>query len=187
MPRRRVTTQPGEQVGGPIAIVQILQRSWTKAARGGPLAAQHRRLPDALLLPRALPGEPPARYLIQCAEFDEATISGDSAHLTIRQETTVGPHRFDNIELRPLLGALQVNLRWCWGAPWRWSQNGHRDLFTLRPGTWGRVEYNYRSGGDEAWTYAHYVINIALTATPTARLFLDTAPAHRYRDLARLW
>jgi hypothetical protein len=184
MARRRITTQPGEQVGGPIAIVQILQRSWTKAARGAPLAAQRRRLPDAIPLPRPLPSAPPARYLIQRAEFDETTVSGEPSRLAVHQEATVGPHRFDNIELRPLLGALQVDLRWFWGAPWRWSRHG---LFTLRPGTWGRVEYNYRSGGDEAWTYAHYVINIALTATPTARLFLDTAPAHRYRDLARLW
>lgn len=186
MARRRVTTQPGERAGGSIAIVQILHRSWTKAERGAPLAAQRRRLPEAILLPRLLPSEPP-RYLIQRAEFDETTVTGEPARMAVRQETTIGPHRFDNIELRPLLGALQVNLRWFWGAPLRWSQNGHRDLFTLRPGTWGRVEYNYRSGGDGSWIYAHYVINVALTATPTARLFLDTDPTHRYRDLARLW
>jgi hypothetical protein len=187
MARRRVTTQPGDQVGGPIAIVQIIQRNWTKAARGAPLAAQRRRLPEALPLPRLQPSEPPARYLIQRAEFDATVPLGESSRLAVRQETTGNPRRFDNIEIRPLLGVLQVDLRWTWGAPWRWSQRGHRGLFTLRPGDWGRVEYNYRSGGDDAWTYVHYVINIALTATPTARLFLDTAPDHRYRDLARLW
>ncbi|HEY8596775.1 MAG TPA: hypothetical protein VIL85_00015 [Thermomicrobiales bacterium] len=184
MARRRVTLQPSDRVGGPIAIMQILQRTWTKAARGAPLAAQRRRLPDALPLPRVLLGEPPPRYLVQRAEFTATIPFGEPSRLTIRQETTAAPRRFDNIEIRPLLGALQVNLRWAWGAPWRWSRHG---LFTLRPGTWGRVEYNYRSGGDEAWTYAHYVINIALTSTPTARLFLDSAPDHRYRDLARLW
>lgn len=151
------------------------------------MAVQRRRLPDALLLPRILPSESPPRYLIQRAEFDGTILSGEPSRLTMRQETAGTPHRFDNIELRPLLGVLQVDLRWSWGAPWRWSQRGHRGLFALRPGTWGRVEYNYRSGGDEAWIYVHYVINIALTATPTARLFLDTAPDHGYRDLARLW
>ena len=184
MSRRRVTTQPCEQVGGPIAIVQILQRNWTKAARGAPLAAQRRRLPDALPLPRMLASEPPPRYMIQRAEFDGAVPLSEPSRLAVRQEPAGIPRRFDNIEIRPLLGALQIDLRWAWGAPWRWSRHG---LFTLRPGAWGRVEYNYRSGGDDAWTYAHYVINIALTATPTARLFLDTAPDHRYRDLARLW
>lgn len=87
MARRRVTTQPGDQVGGPIAIVQILQRNWTKAARGAPLAAQRRRLPEALPLPQVLPSEPPPRYLIQHAEFDLTAPLGEPSRLAVRQET----------------------------------------------------------------------------------------------------
>ena len=112
MARRRVTRQPGEQAIGPIAVVQIVQRNWTKASRGAPLPTQRRQLPDAILLPQALASDPPPRYLIQRAEFDETAVHGEPSRLTMRQETTTAPRRFDNIELRPLIGALQVDLRW---------------------------------------------------------------------------
>ena len=74
--------------------------------------------------------------------------------------------------------------------PWlRGDDEPITDLFTLRQGQWGCVEYNRRLRYQNGTRYYEcMVFNIGLVSTlPPADVFVDAQPVRRYASIARLW
>ena len=172
-----------------IATIQCITTEWTKFSRGAPHSAKRAAVPVAFPVP---PGSLPAKarraVLLHTVRASESVDFDPLQKAEIHDLTGVLDFRCQPVTLRfeeELLHAeYKGNLR-TFGAPRRPPVG--RDVFKLRPGTWGRIALNGRFGYAAEWTYYRKVLNIAFSEeVPGADLFKGK-PDAEFRDEHDLW
>jgi hypothetical protein len=179
-----------EEVNHPwIVVVQAVTTRWTKRTRGALFAAQRRGIPLALPLPSR--GEAPldSFCLVDRVFYNDGDAFTEPVRFPLEEvkAQTLGGVFYqvdENVAIEPGEDAIKIDLRWTNGAPRRMH---HVGLFTVRPGAWARIRYNYRRPTEDSWMYVQRTLNIALGADLGPKVFTVTDPVHNYEDIADLW
>lgn len=170
-----------------LAVIQSIYTIWTKASRGGELAAVRNHTPLALELatsPALTTNENVHLHKVIYRERDRFEHPWEKWE----QRAEVMPFRFDLLAFLLEEQRLRVVLEWerSEGAPRR--PVFPRPEFTLLPGQWLRVTYNLRSGEHWGWRYDKRVFDVGFFEPASSRrVFLEGEPTHVYESLAQLW
>ncbi|MAS55501.1 MAG: hypothetical protein CMJ44_12920 [Pimelobacter sp.] len=167
-----------------LVVVQFVQTSWTKAARGGPLAQARGSVPSAFKLPQQLHQPCTLDILSFRAPFEQPERRVDPESLPLTLPT---------LRIEPDGDGVAVTYVWdrhYVGAPARWrSGSGGMEVPVTRSigcglGEWVRVRYNGRSGEGRyehhPWSYLGVVANVGVfeAAASVARdVFVTGEPA----------
>lgn len=188
MPRRKTPSRPkNPRSSAPairtdqLAVVQVIQSTWSKEHRGGAGAVLRNAVPEAELLPP--PGvsiaAPSFLVYLSSHRFPTSrwgTVSGSSSS-SLKILPTHEVVTYGGVSIRLRDQALHADYAWTWsrGMPERYPR---RNILTLRHGEWGRVCLNerhiYNDSGE--WGYEKWVLNIGLFQELDPRVFLDTEP-----------
>jgi hypothetical protein len=174
-------------------LIQSIHTIWTKASRGGRMAALRQRIPRRLPLPEW--GGSPA-LLWHSVEFAEVAGFSAPVHRSIKAVT--GEELERSLDLSVVLreqGEVEFTFRASPGAPqWRFADKAGRPIpaecrAVLEPTEWVSFERNTRlvDWDQGSWWYEHWTINAAVTdSAPSAQFFLVQPPLRQYSLKARL-
>lgn len=170
----------------PLVIVQSICTTWTKASRGGTGAALRNRTPEALELPVISSPSAHNLFLLHEVEYSQQN-HFQQPYVKLRQKELIDLVRYNCLQLSPAEDALAVTLEWerSEGVPRRNAFS--RKTFSLQADQWCYIAYNLRVIWEDCWAYKKYVLNVGLFDPSSPRMFLETRPAHMYKDMARLW
>jgi hypothetical protein len=168
-------------------LVQEITTVWSKASRGGPLAAIRNAVPETYPLAFFAVSPPQVSCLYHTIGFDEAN---DFAYpkeqlvsYTLTQEL-----RFGCVSISPMGDQVQVIYTYdmgCGGAPQRYGLP--QLAFSLPLNQWGQILYNGRFPEEYTWTYRKYVYNIGVFDRVDKNVFVQLPPKHRQDRLVDVW
>lgn len=170
----------------PIVVIQNICTSWTKASRGGVNAAARNRTPEVLELLPLAPSYSQNILLLHTVVYSEYH-HFQNPRQRLEQKEFTDPFWHDCFKLSLVGNTLHVTTEWerSKGVPRRLTFL--RQGFSLQDPQWGRITYNLRISWGEYWEYQKQVINLGFFSSSSRRMFLETEPAHTYRDMATLW
>ncbi len=170
-------------------LIQEIRSVWSKASRGGAAAASRNSVPEAAPFPAT--GSTPTSHKI----FRQILTYGESNGFIEPLESEIAESEFDSItvgcvkiDVSPerLVVVYEYDYKRC-GLPPRHSAPGVnlREELIVARGSWARVKYNGRFGGDE-WWYEKVVVNVGQFQKHDAGVFISARPAHEISQMARL-
>jgi len=170
----------------PLIAIQCICTIWTKASRGGANAVARNCTPGAFELPFSAPQYPDDVFLLHEVIYTEDNCFQYPLEKHMQRKRT-DPCWYNCLRFSPSENALSVTLEWerNTGAPRRPILP--RTAWSLQENQWGCLIYNLRHAGEDHWIYHKYVISIGFFHFYSPRIFLETKPAHTYRDMAQLW
>lgn len=170
----------------PLIAIQSICTSWTKASRGGMNASARNHTLEILEVPRLTSPFPYDVFLLHTVVYSESHHFQQPMQRLEQKEQTY-PFRHDCLMLSFTENTLDITIEWerSKGVPRRlvFPRKG----FSLQEHQWGRVIYNLRLSWEDHWAYEKHVLNIGFFPQFSPKVFLETQPAHTYRDIARLW
>ena len=169
----------------PVIVIQNICTSWTKASRGGTNASARNRTPEALELPPFSTSLPQQIFLLHTVIYSECCHFQQPIQQLEHKELT-DPFWYDCFKFSLVADILHITTEWerSKGVPRRPAFL--RQGFSLHNPQWGRVIYNLRISWETYREYQKQVINIGFFAPSSPRMFLETEPAHTYKDMAWL-
>lgn len=182
-PRRHADAHPATST--PLVLLQTITTQWSKAARGAPTAARRRGVPEALLVPAALPSTTEMAVICHEVRYGERDGFQMPEFSTVQRDVLSGTLHAHNLNISLDGEVLRVDLAWTWGAPMRRPVRG---IMSAVLGEWGRVCFNYRtsSGYAARWVYGQVIANIGLFVRPEPAIFRTTQPSKTYTNMADL-
>lgn len=175
----------------PTVVVQVLETSWDKSARGGALAVVRSKLPLSLPLPNvALKSE-------QNAVIQAVAWSSWNSNFTKAEERLQGALIRDlNYDIRCVrlkLESGQLEVQWTdhrVGAPER-GYPSDRNTVVLNDGEWVRCRWNGRFVEIDCgnWWYESITMNVGFfqSRRPEPNVFANTTAPHQIDRLATLF
>ena len=177
-------------------IVQHIQITWTKAARGGHLAERRAEIPNAFVIPK-----PPTtydksqHYIVHGVGFGERNQFAEPIGSQTNAPTIDTSFNTKNCTVQLADDSATVVYEWRDGAPERqfFDKSGTpvpvRKHLQVTADKWVRLEYNGRFTGYDCgnWWYEHSILNVALASPDCLDVFLTTKPSASFQQLAHLW
>lgn len=164
-------------------IIQHIWTKWTKRSRGANSPLERPGLAEAYKLPELPAGTGVVRHEIRALEREDFALVEETGPVTRDQWARLQPNRDNVLDWRLKGGEAEIILR----KPsegrqqTKWPAHLPVPLFVLRDGETARIEWNGRfissmSGANRSTYYEQHVYWLAVTGTPSARLFLDARP-----------
>ena len=169
-------------------VVQHVCTGWTKAARGGEMAAKRNAVPNVVKIPVKNRVDAGAQLLHHTVSYGEY-----NGFLSPRQELTfeptMHPLRFGCVTVA--LNTDGVIMMFCYdrgqgGAPNRsWAQQ----TFHIKEGEWAQMAHNgrFQYSDDGQWYYKMIVVNVGLVEAVTPGMFTGSTPTYRFAAMGHLY
>lgn len=171
--------------------VQTITTTWTKKARGGPLATLRNRVPKRFAL-QLLEGS--SSLIWHAIRFSEDNRFQIPSAETVSESCGDNSFGCRNVEVTFTETSATLLYRYQTGAPAIQFFDSHgtpvppEHGINIHSGRWASVEYNARytdlySGN---WWYEHVTVNVAVGPSISDNIFLANEPVGRFAQLARL-
>lgn len=171
--------------------VQTITTTWTKKARGGPLATLRNRVPKQFVLQLLGESSPLTWHVIRFSEDNEFRMPSAETVSESCDDSSFGCH---NIEVTFTETSATLLYRYQTGAPAIQFFDRHgtpvppEHRINIPSHRWASVEYNARytdlySGN---WWYEHVTVNVAVGPSISDNVFLANKPIERFTQLTRL-
>lgn len=164
-------------------LIQHLLVDWTKLTRGGVGARKRSALPRAAKVPPISNMAPFVLHRLLYLERDDfrpasTLITADSA-AGLAVKVLEFSWQDSRLSVRFYRDGFNA------ATP---SAYPFKNVFTLQPQEWGRLEYNGRYSGmySGEWWYEQHVYNIGLFDNWKPNVFVKTAPVSEFSELAQL-
>jgi hypothetical protein len=172
----------------PQLIIQSICTTWTKQSRGGIHATARNQTPETVEIPVFALLIPDDTLLLHTTHYYERNLFQKPWEKIDLQQPTESDQtfRYNCLKLTRTENSLAATLEWehIRGKPRR--LDFLRTGYTIHPDQWCQVAYNIRIAEEET-VYKKYILNVGFAASYSPTLFLDTSPAHTYRDIVQLW
>ncbi|MDB4766174.1 hypothetical protein OAG71_00655 [bacterium] len=177
-------------------VIQHINIQWTKASRGGNLAEKRNLIAKSFPVPTAPPTyDRQDHFVIHHVRFGESNEFIAPIDTEITSPKTGTPFTTKNVTVEQKVDTAIVTYEWRDGAPERkfFDKSGTpvpvRKRFVASLNNWVMVEYNGRFTGYDCgrWWYEHSIINVAVTDTEYANLFVESNPNIFSQQLEHLW
>jgi hypothetical protein len=179
-----------------VVIIQVINVSWTKAARGGSLARLRNKVEKTYLLEIKGIGIEEKKVLVNEIYFSEGNKFQSPVNNKIMVLEAEDIYKIKNVEVNRKENSLMVVLNSEGMNPKRWKMDStgtrfpiKQTAFELLKGKWGQIRYNNRfsSFSTGNWFYEETTINLAFCDKFNPDLFTSTKPDCTFSCMATLW
>ena len=176
------------------ALVQVIQISWDKSARGGQGARKRSSVPLAFEVQDGHLRDVRGQFQAQVLHWGIDNDFSEPLESRYERVPLDDGYGFGCVTVSANPDGLAVRFRWDserGGAPARrFLDVGGNGELLVRPGEWMRISYNGRfSDADTgAWWYKQTTVNVAaFEGKPSGQVFIGSEPVRDLRLLEDLW